>query len=337
MGIIITPKRNIVTLGLQSHVGLEGYYTLSRVNKFSGKVIEKLGPFKNLILNQGLINYFGTPSMPIYNGGNITYNNGSMYGGMSVGTGNSTPAVTDVRLANWRATTSSTGHTYSYVAASGQVPAYWSYVYNYQFATGIAAGNLSEIGTFPSTLAMTNLEYPYLSSRSLIVDSNGNPTTITVLSDEMLTATYEIRFYLNTADNSFTVNLNGSPITGVYRLESITSPPSHADWSLYNNGADDYFSTYSGNIVPVTSSPTGNYANSASILDQIVNDISNSGTCYMDRHTIFNTSQGVGPINSIVCTGIMWKYQFGNFSTAINKTSGQQFQVNARFSWGRYP
>lgn len=332
MGKIILPNRNIVRLGFNAHVGMEGYYSLRKIDKFSGKTTQEIKPFHNLILNQGLTNY------TLSN----TYLNGSVATFLAVGTGNTAPAVTDKQLQAWVASTAGISSTVGYVAAASPLPAYWYCRTSYQFSTGVAAGNLSEIGVAPSSGFTTPPINPTtLGSRALIVDVNGNPTTITVLSNEILTATYELRFYLDTTDHSFTVNLNGSPITGVYRLCNITNVASTPlVWTLANNnGAADKVNVYSGDIGPVTGIPSGTqYASGAdsSTLIQFVNDIANSGTCYMDRYYTFSTANANDTLKAIQITGVMWNYQFGNLSTPIVKTSGQQFQINYRLSWGRH-
>lgn len=324
MGKIIVPNKNIIEIGFHTHIGMEGYYGLKRINKFSGKVVQEIKPFQNLVLNQGLTNYM-FPSTQL---------NGAWAGILFVGTGNTTPQVTDTQL---QATVTSSYYnhvqTNGYVASASPNPAYWYSRNSFTFPTGAAAGNLSEIGAAPDWASNPATA---LSSRALIVDSNGNPTTITVLSDEILTATYEIRYYLDTTDHSFSVNLNGAPITGIYRLCNITNAPGQLQFNLRNNNGVDYIYTYTGDIVPVTGAPSGNIGSIASTFVQAVNDITNTGTCYMDRVGTFTTTASNGTIKSIQLSGVMWNYQFGNFSSPIVKTNGQQFQINYRLSWGRY-
>lgn len=71
--------------------------------------------------------------------------------------------------------------------------------YNYNvktisFARGAAAGNISEI-----SMEITNNNNGYSATwcRALVLDQHGSPTTITVLSDEVLTVTYELRRWFN--------------------------------------------------------------------------------------------------------------------------------------------
>ena len=59
-----------------------------------------------------------------------------------------------------------------------------------QFDKGAAAGNISELGAGWDSIGS-------LFSRAIILDSSGLPTAITVLPDEFLTVTYELRRWWN--------------------------------------------------------------------------------------------------------------------------------------------
>lgn len=338
MGRIILPRREIITPKFHVHTGMAGLYRLQVRKARTDKLKYDTGWFDNLITNQGLINYYTMPNFGAFDRGAIACN-------CAVGTGNTTPTVNDTALANFVAAASGTGATgggtgfpqpnaTGYVAAAGSVPAYWFMTYIYQFATGVAAGNLTEVGAYPGGTSYTDS----LTSRALILDDAGNPTAITVLSDEILTVTYQLRFYLDTSDHSFSFNLNGSPITGTYRLYGITSTPS---MDVRTTSAAPAIELFSGAMGTVTSRPTGSLggigsSSNAPTLVQTVNDIANSGTVYMDWKGTFPTSIGAGTIASFTYTAHMWKYQFGALSSPIIKTAGQQLQVNFRASWGRY-
>lgn len=111
-----------------------------------------------------------------------------------VGSGSTTPAFTDTALVAMVAS-SNTEQTHT-LGFSSSAPYYGWRRRTVRFATGVAAGNLSEVGMFGGSLMF---------SRALIVDGGGSPTTIVVLSDEILDVTYEVRSYVPTADAVFTV------------------------------------------------------------------------------------------------------------------------------------
>lgn len=335
MGRIILPElhKPIVNIG----VGMSGKYRLEKRNAESGVVTGDTGWFDNLITDSGLGAYILAAS----NG----FGSSSMMNWCSVGTGNSTPNFANTALDNQIATayavTTGSGvfpagpSASGYVAAAGGDPAYWYYRFMYTFDVGAAAGNLTEIAVQSYT---NTLPAGILFSRALIVDASGNPTAITVLSNEILTVTYEIRWALDTGDNPFSFNLNGSPITGTYRGYQLTSVPGNMQTRVQDMSAGMNF--YSGDIGPYTGQPATqigqvNVNRNPMTKVQIVNDIANSGTCFIDWTTTLDTTNALGLIKSFSFNTTMWQYQFGLLSTPINKTAGQQMQVNMRTSWGR--
>jgi hypothetical protein len=320
-------------------MGAAGFYRLEVNKAESNLLVKDTGWFKNIITDRGLVEWYILPKFGSFD------DSGDIASNCCVGTGNTTPATTDVQLAAYLASASSTtgGGTggypgkasAGYVAAAGAEPAYWYARYTYQFGTGVAAGNLTEVGTYPGGASYS----ADLFSRALILDDMGNPTSITVLSDEILTVTWELRWYLDTTDHSFSFNLNGSPLTGTYRLfNGATQLANTGNVSAgYTN-----ITLYSGDIVSALSgSPTGQLGNINSNyytipIVQFVNDLSNSGTCYIDKRGTFPTNNGTGTIASFTYQYHMWSYQFGALSIPITKTIGQQLQVNFRNSWARY-
>lgn len=338
MGRIIIPNSKV--FAPTANIGVQGKYRLQTHKYKSGKLHYDTGWFNNLITDVGLYEYYTMPSLGAFDTGEVASS-------CAVGSGSAAPTVADTGLANLIATAGGTGSTAGgtayaapnatgYVAAAAPAPAYWFARYIYQFNTGIAAGNLTEVGAYPGGMNPAN----NLLSRALIVDANGNPTSITVLSDEILTVTYELRYYLDTSDHAFSFNLNGSPVTGTYRLFQITSVPGPITGRVTSDPA--IIGVYNGDLQPATGStpPTRlgliNQSTSPPSIVQVVNDIANSGTCYIDWKGTFGTGNGTGTINSFTFQSHMWKYQFGLLSAPIIKTAGQQLQVNFRTSWGRF-
>lgn len=111
-----------------------------------------------------------------------------------VGSGNSTPIASNTALDNIIASTT----TKLSVATSSNTttsPYYWAVKVTWRFGEGIAAGNLSEVGLGWGGSNLWN--------RALIRDTNGNPTTITILSDEYLDVISEIRCYSSSFSGAF--------------------------------------------------------------------------------------------------------------------------------------
>jgi len=121
-----------------------------------------------------------------------------MWNYCSVGTGNAPPAFGNTNLVNRKASTNST--------ASSLIGNEENYIWRritYQFPQGAATGNLAEVGIGVSSTG------DRLFSRALIKDASGNPTTITVLPDEVLQVVWEIRHYFPQPTTS-TVMIAGS-------------------------------------------------------------------------------------------------------------------------------
>lgn len=172
---------------IKTKLGVQGFYkAVVSKDKECKKVVKETGWMPNLITNAGM-DYIGTS--------NLLYNNSGRRS-FFVGSGNTPPAFTDTSLETqiaWAET--GTGGT----AANGTNGTYAYYQYTKQFSQGAAAGNIAEVGFGPT-------ELDPLFSRALVVDSGGNPTTITVLSDEFLTLTYEVRVYIPQTDYTSTMD-----------------------------------------------------------------------------------------------------------------------------------
>lgn len=83
---------------------------------------------------------------------------------------------------------------------------------------GAAAGNVSEISA-----GFSNNKYTKGFTRALILDTSGNPTTITVLADEVLIVTYEIRRRWISADqHTISYNDDGEPAETVVSYTQIS-------------------------------------------------------------------------------------------------------------------
>ncbi|MGH8037090.1 MAG: hypothetical protein ACREPD_05045 [Stenotrophomonas sp.] len=168
-------------------LGVAGYYKIEAFradadgNEIPGSRRVAADWFPNLITNAGL-------------NACLANNTTDFIQTCQVGSGSTTPAFTDTALVAMVA--SSSTEQAHLVGFSSSAPYYGWRRLTVRFATGVAAGNLSEVGMFGGSL---------MYSRALIVDGGGSPTTITVLSDEILDVTYEVRSYVPTADAVFTV------------------------------------------------------------------------------------------------------------------------------------
>lgn len=177
---LLVPKKTIATIS-GPRLEMDGHFTIRAVSSRGSRV---LADFDNLLLDSGL-ERLGT---------------GSAFTHVQLGTGSTTPAVSQTALAAFAASTSNqTDQVDSYVAGP---PVYHQCIRSFRFVAGTATGTFSEIGVGWASSGS-------LFSRALILDGGGSPTTITVLSDEALDVDYRFRIYPNTADVTGTLTLSG--------------------------------------------------------------------------------------------------------------------------------
>lgn len=222
-----------------------------KVYRPDGTLKKETDWFKNLVLNTGLEHLGGA-------------NNGAGTSYLLVGTGSSAPEATQTKLdaafASTRTVVSTTGGRHT------TKPYYTWGRRVYRFAQGVAAGNISEMGLAGGTWSNNYT----LFNRVLVRDSLGNPTTITVLADEYLEVTVEVRCYFQ---ESFSGSFNLVDKTGaIISTHNYTGKP-----CLQGNPADfllepvvfDYNRNntvvYSGSLTDsVVSTPSGGWANCTS-------------------------------------------------------------------------
>lgn len=270
-----------------------------------------LAEFDNLITNTGL-NRIGNQS-PGTN--NLT--------GCCVGTGTTAPAFSNTNLTNQIAhTTNLMSITRNTVPASN----YSFYRVTYRFAAGTATGNLTEVGMRGDTSPTGALF-----SRALILDGSGNPTSITVLAEEALDVTYELRLYHPTADVTGTVNLGGTNYNYTIRRalsESADFGYPELALTLARGGTNP--GAYSGGLVAATGIPSGSLASSSAPVAATYT----TGNYFRDFTVTFGLTSPTSNIGSVVMITSLGIYQIA-FSPVVPKTSSNIFTLNVRFTWAR--
>lgn len=296
---------------------LRGRYKLlvSKVGKRPHKETEW---FDNIITDQGK-DLIGSPGY--VDGFQIPYINPAV----AVGTGSGTPTVADTTLDAQGAYYNGLAGvptSNSYVAGP---PTYWKTVYTYDFPEGGATGTWSEVGVGYYDSGSGNVK---VFSRQLILDGGGSPTTITILSDEILTVIYELRAYFDTTDNAYAFVINGTDnYSGVYRPANISTATS------LDHGAGHSASlvTHSGSIGAITSSPGGASANPSPFTVTPYT----GGNYYLEWTATYPYNVSNFSINSLLFITGVGSWQF-SVTPAIVKTDSYKLTLVVRISWDRY-
>lgn len=264
--------------------------------------------FPNLILNGGLDRMGANSDYLLW---------------CQVGSGSTAPVAAQTALVNRIAGTNTVKA--STTGAQASEPYYVWRRQTYRFAQGVAAGNLSEVGVGWATTGS-------LFSRALILDGGGSPTTITVLSDEVLDVTYELRRYPGTVDLTGTVVLDGVTHNWVSRAAAVTDS---WYWAATDTMALDRAASFNGDIGAVTAEDPSGTSGSLS-----ATPLAYSSGSYTRATTVsagLNDSNLSGGIRSIrVSGGLTGRYQI-QFDPAIPKNNTKVLSLTIQHSWSRRP
>ncbi len=166
-----------------------------------------------------------------------------------VGTGNAPPSLSDTDLQQWYATSTdgSSGRT---THQTLDEPFWAVQTWQFRFNAGVFDNvNISEVGLFEQ------LSPSSIYSRALVVDANGNPSTVTIQSDEYLDVYVRHYLVMGTSSGSFNQMILGEPETFNYELRPIRMT------GTYEWGGN------TGNVGPrlpkLALSPSGNNNNSS--------------------------------------------------------------------------
>jgi len=286
----------------------------------------------NLITDAGL-NYLGSTSQ----------DNLAM---CRIGTGNTAPANSDTALGAQvgTTTTAGTGSASGYDTTNRFL---WRRVAR-RFAAGTISGvNLAEVGMAASNAVS-------LFSRSLIKDTGGSPTTITLASDEVLDVLYELRMYLPAQDASVAATIDGAANTVTIRVSENASNLGSWAGLIGTRMAPDLSNLTNGNYgaplenAVAASTDFGSPGDSSTgVSPTTAAYVAGSFTTNFQvvlGLTSGNFATGVGAL--IVAGGaggagdLRWKSAYGwwqyIFSTKLNKTSVRTATINVGVTWGRY-
>lgn len=354
-------------LALSGHYKLETFKTDESGNEIPGTREVKADWFDNLITNKGL-------DMIGYTAGNVPSSSYEYMRGCQVGAGSTAPAFTDTALVSRINSTVNRLSVQDGRDLSNPTARYAYHRMVYRFSPGStsAAGNVSEIGVVGgvndgSSAGGALFPTADLFSRALVLDGGGSPTTVTVLSDETLDVTYEVRVYVPNSDATGTVTLNGSVYNWTVRASDIDQGPAvnGGGWGSPspNNpavismsleprqsvgfGENAAYVGASSAIGLITDEPSGTkcgIGSSSSTGSSSVGVIGGytEGNHYVDVNHFFDLGPAPGAnINNVDGIGAMrlcldcCSFQMG-FSPRPVKTPDMKLNIVWRVSWARY-
>lgn len=295
------------------------------------QVVKDTGFFDNLITNTGM-NRMGTVTTDT---NNTEGNFDLLCGRFVVGSGSAEPQFTDTALQNHVAFASRSPNRSD--ESSNYERGWYEITVWHQFTQGQAAGNLSEIG-----IQKTSASGP-LWSRALILDGQGNPTTITVRPDDFLTCYYTLRIMIPKEDAVFNINVDYGedgivPTTVTGRPLETNSSSASTGWGLKSastsssGGASMQFYT-GGLAAPTSTRPLGSTIGSITWNFANVPYVTGSFERYVTRTNGLNehNSQTLRTARLGALMGI-WQIEF---NPPLQKNNTQTMDVTFGYSWAR--
>lgn len=272
----------------------------------------QLADFENLITDGGL-NRLGTDYIVSH---------------AQVGSGSTAPSNSDTSLASRVAGTSTASPVAATYGCQASAPYFGWARKIFRFAAGQATGNLSEVGVGWSSAGD-------LFSRALIKDGSGNPTTITILADEVLDVTYELRLYPPLVDQAFDIVLGGVTYACLMRAAQVTNPDNWTPRLLLDYGTSNavgwYATAYDGDIGTITQNPSGTFVGSV----LTTRDAYSNNSLVREFHSNFGLADAVGSIKSIVLQIGSGGWQQCSFTPPIPKTNDKILNLHWRLAWAR--
>lgn len=315
--MILVPKRELI-VPVSGASRMRGKYKLEAVNQGDGRRRLLADWFPNLITNTGLDALGSSGVASDY----LTT--------CCVGSGTTAPSYTDTSLVSLIASTTTTNSFGSSTGTQSAAPYYGYNITQFNFAAGTATGNLSEIGVGVNATS--------LFSRALILDSSGNPTTITVLSNEALYATYEVQQYVPTADVTGSITINGVVYDYTLRAANATGN-TWAPTGVSDSPQLSQCTVFNGTIGAITGQPSGSQA----YVGSTTSSAYTQGSYTLESTANFGLTNGnvTGGISAVLLqfgtyngAGRRGSFQ-ASFSPAIPKDSSHTMTLVFSTSWAR--
>ena len=246
-----------------------------------------------------------------------------------IGSGNAPPTVNDTALGAQLAANTATQNLQNWKAYSA-AERWTEATICYRFQPGVTLNSIAEVGVGWDG---------GLWSRALVRDVNGNPTTIQLLSDEVLDVYYTLRIQFP-ADVTGSIVLDGVTYDWVLRpAELATWPESYSYYFYYAFATGGVAKASTGSITQPDTSPGGAGSSSTTTVAAYVpGSRKRTMTFRFDlndaniniKSVIVQPGSGYYPTTS-------WQlgfYQNGQ-SVGVPKVSSKRLTLTFDFAWGR--
>jgi hypothetical protein len=221
------------------NVGIKTLYKVIGVNPVTGQERDLSAWSENTILTSG--------RNEMANRDWFTY--------VQLGTDNTIPAATQTSLLGYVAGTNTIIED---VKGTNSSPYYGYRRKRFRFAAGVGLGgeNLNEVAIGWAGTTGANI-----AARALLVDIDGNQTTVTPLTDELVDVIVEVRYYPPTTDVTGTVTLDGVTYNYIVRAAEVLNTSAWAD-SIGSQiestaGFNSDWAAFDGDLGTVEQSPNG--------------------------------------------------------------------------------
>lgn len=304
-----------------------GEYRLEVRKAATGALVRQVGPFKNKITDIGL----------------DAYATRGVFAMLFVGTGTSASSVLDTQMGAFKARDSGGGGVTRTRETSSP---YWSQMEtSSRFNAGTATGNLTEVGigwdSGDGAIASAHRVW----SRELIVDGAGNPTSLTILSDEYLDVFYTVRWYPMLDDVTGSVTLDGVSYGYTARSALVTSAGFAGGYSSQNIGRLSSCLAYARKPTLSLGAVTGNLTGGEIAGGE--GTISNSAyvPSSLEKAAVVTWGLSAGNhANGIRGIRLTYTSQYSHlnqyyqilFDKDIPKTASKILSLGFKFNWGRY-
>lgn len=255
---------------------------------------------------------------------------------LNIGTGNSTPVVTQTNLDAYLASTTSVQTQTSGRNMTNPSVPYWWGQRTFRFNPGVGTGNIAELGLAWANNACFN--------RALVKDISGNPTVIQKLADEYLDVLVEVRVYPQVnISGSFNLRDKTDAIvsTHTYTGKALLNADPGGTWALgqvafntvsngmriSNAAMPTDLTTNVGNEVFFGSTTNTTYPTTKSAKGEVVLALASANNTHLSFSACF---AGIVTGTSAV---IGYKWQI---SPAITKLNTWELRHNFTISWDRY-